>query len=107
MGCQPVMKYCIPMPITLDAIQYSDRPLGRVKEKKAIISGISQSIIVWLVDCRGSVDGVMVIFCWSQVETNTSTGITTLDGSGSDRSIHRKLALNGAAVYIGNTGIQA
>ena len=82
----------------LEATQYSDRPLGRVKEKKAIISGISHSIIIWLVDCRGSVDGVMVIFCWSQVETKTSTGMTTLLGSGSERSIQRKVALSGAAV---------
>ena len=49
----------------------------------------------------------MVIFCWSQVETKTNTGMTTLEGSGSERSIHRKLALSGAAVYMGNTGIQA
>ncbi len=92
------MKYWIPIPITLEAIQYSERPLGRVKEKNAIISGISHSIIIWFVDCLGSVDGVMVIFCCSQVETKTSTGMTTLVGSGSDRSIHRKAALNGAAV---------
>ena len=50
MGCHPVMKYWIPMPMTLEATQYNDRPLGRVKEKKAIISGISHSIIIWLVD---------------------------------------------------------
>ena len=84
--------------MTLEAIQYRDSPLGRVNEKNAIISGISHSIIIWFVDCRGSVDGVMVIFCWSQVETKTSTGMMTLDGSGSDRSIHRKVALSGAAV---------
>ena len=95
------------MPMTFDAIQYRDSPLGRVKEKNAIISGINQSIIIWLVDCRGSVEGVIVIFCWSQVETKTSTGITTLVGSGSDRSIHRNDAPNGAAVYIGKKGIQA
>ena len=40
----------------------------------------------------------MVIFCWSQVETKTSTGTITLEGSGSERSIQRKLALSGAAV---------
>jgi len=34
------------MPMTLEAIQYSDKPLGSVKEKKAIISGISHSIII-------------------------------------------------------------
>ena len=82
----------------MEAIQYKDRPLGRVNEKNAIINGISHSIIIWLVDCRGSVDGVIVIFCWSQVDTNTSTGMMTLVGSGSERSIHRKEALSGAAV---------
>ena len=98
MGCHPVMKYWIPIPITLEAIQYRDRPLGNVKEKNAIINGISHNIIIWLVDWRGSVDGVMVIFCWSHVETKTSTGMTILVGSGSERSIQRKAALMGAAV---------
>ena len=37
------------MPITLDATQYSERPLGKVKEKNAIINGISHNIIIWLV----------------------------------------------------------
>ena len=50
MGCHPVMKYWIPIPITFDAIQYSDSPLGSVKEKNAIIRGISHSIIIWFVD---------------------------------------------------------
>ena len=36
--------------MTFDAIQYKDSPLGRVNEKKAIINGISHSIIIWLVD---------------------------------------------------------
>jgi hypothetical protein len=44
------MKYWIPMPMTLDATQYRDKPLGSVNEKKAIISGINHSIIIWLVD---------------------------------------------------------
>ena len=49
MGCQPVMKYWIPIPITLDATQYNDSPLGSVNEKNAIISGMSHSIIIWFV----------------------------------------------------------
>ena len=69
-----------------------------MKEKKAIINGIIQSIIVWLVLWRGSAEGVMVIFCWSQVETKTSTGMIRLVGSGSARSSQRKVALRGAAV---------
>jgi hypothetical protein len=83
--------------MTLDAIQYRARPLGRVKVKKAIIRGISQSIIIWLLLCRGSADGVIVIFCWSQVDTKTRTGKTSFDGSGSAKSSQRNSGFNGAA----------
>ncbi len=94
------------MPIMLDVIQYRDRPLGSVNEKNAIIRGISQSIIAWLPDCRGSVDGCIVIFCWTQVETKTSTGKINLEGSDSARSNHRKRESMGAAANIGAAGIQ-
>jgi len=94
------------MPITLDVIQYRARPLGSVNEKNAIISGINQSIIAWLPDCLGSLDGCMVIFCWTQVVAKTVTGMITFVGSGTDRSSHRKFAFNGAAEKMGATGIQ-
>ena len=94
------------MPIPFDVTQYRARPLGRVNEKNAIISGISQSIIAWFPDCRGSLDGCMVIFCWTQVETKTSTGMISLVGSGSARSNQRKVEFKGAAANIGATGIQ-
>ena len=81
------------------------RPLGRVKVKNAIIKGINQSIIAWLPDCRGSVDGIMVIFCWTQVDTKTSTGMIRLLGSDSARSSHRKPGSRGGAEYIGARGI--
>ena len=81
----------------MDVIQYSDRPLGSVNEKNAIIRGISQSIIIWLLLCRGSADGVIVIFCWSQVDTKTRTGKTSFDGSGSAKSSQRNSGFNGAA----------
>ena len=90
----------------MDVIQYSDRPLGSVNEKNAIIRGISQSIIAWLPDCRGSADGSMVIFCWTQVDANTSTGKISLVGSDSARSNHRKRESKGAAVKMGANGIQ-
>ncbi len=56
-------------------------------------------------DCRGSVDGVMVIFCWTQVDAKTSTGII---GSLAflARSSHRKPESKGAAVKMGATGTQ-
>jgi len=60
-------------------------------------SGIIQSIMVWLPICLGSVAGVMVIFCWTQLETNTKTGMITLVGSGSAKSSHKNSGFRGAA----------
>ena len=94
------------MPITLDVVQYRDRPLGRVNEKNAIIKGIIQSIIAWLPDCLGSLDGCMVIFCWTQVDTKTSTGIIMLVGSDWARSNQRNFESRGAAENTCATGIQ-
>jgi|TARA_B100000809_G_scaffold123055_1_gene121065 hypothetical protein len=94
------------MPITLDVTQYKAKPLGSVNEKNAIIRGISQSIIAWLPDCLGSEDGCMVIFCWTQVDAKTITGMMMLVGSDAERSSHRKFAFSGAAVNMGATGIQ-
>ena len=68
--------------------------------------GIIHSIMVWLDCCRGSGDGVMVIFCWTQVEAATRMGRMTGEGSGSPRLSHRKLSLNGAAEWIGTKSIQ-
>ena len=102
-----VTKYCTATPMTFDTIQYIESPLGNCREKKAIIIGIIQSIMGWFDCCRGSVDGLTVNFCWTQVETNTSAGITTRVGSGSDRSnTPRKVALRGTTECIGKMGIQ-
>ena len=100
------MKYCMARPITFDVIQYNDSPLGKLKENTAINRGIIHSIIAWLPCCLASVAGAMVIFCWSQVETNTSTGMIKLVGSVSARSSHKNLGSKGAAENMGNTGIQ-
>lgn len=81
----------------LETTQYKASPLGKVKEKKAMSSGIIHSIMFWLVCCRGSAWGSMVIFCWTQLVTNTSTGMTTLVGSGLERSSQKKPAPSGAA----------
>jgi len=58
-----VTKYCTATPMTFDTIQYIESPLGNWREKKAIIIGIIQSIMVWFDCCRGSVDGLTVNFC--------------------------------------------
>ena len=91
------MKYCIATPITLDTTQYRERPLGKVSEKKAIISGIIHSIIIWLDCCLGSGDGIIVIFCWTQVVMKTKAGIIRFVGSGSAKSSQRNPGSSGAA----------
>ena len=103
-----VTRYCMPTPITLDTIQYMDSPIGNWTEKKAIIIGIIQSIIVWFDCCFGSVDGLTVNFCWTQVETNTNPGISTIaiDSGLEPKSKPMKEAFNGAAECTGTTGIQ-
>ncbi len=94
------------MPMILETIQYRDSPTGKLKEKKAISSGIIHSIMVWLPCCLGSAAGVMVIFCWIQVETNTSSGMRNSEPGPSARLIPKNLASNGAAAYMGKMGIQ-
>ena len=96
-GSQPVTNPWIIIPTRLETIQYIANPASKLNVKKPNISGIIHSIMVWLPCCRGSAAGIMVIFCWTQVEVNTSTGMITLVGSGSARSSHRKLESRGAA----------
>ena len=92
------MKYCIPTPTIFETIQYIARPVGKLNENTAINSGIIHSIMVWFPWLLASVAGVMVIFCWTHEETNTSTGIkTTVTPVGlSAKSMPKKLALSGA-----------
>ena len=93
------MKYCIPTPTIFETIQYIAKPVGKLKENTAINSGIIHSIMVWLPCCLASVAGLMVIFCWTQEETNTRTGMmTTVAWVGlSAKSMPRKLEFSGAA----------
>ena len=41
-----VTRNCMATPMTFETIQYMDSPMGNCTEKKAIIIGIIQSIIV-------------------------------------------------------------
>jgi hypothetical protein len=96
-GPQPVMKYWMVMPIRLEIIQYKGSPLGQPREKTPRKRGIIHSIMVWVDCCLGSMEGVMVIFCCTQVDAATSTGKMNMVGSGSARLIQRKLGFRGAA----------
>ncbi len=93
------MKYCIPTPTTFETTQYIANPVGKLKENTAINSGIIHSIMVWFPCCLASIAGVIVIFCWTQEDTKTRTGImTTVAPTGlSAKSTPRKLASSGAA----------
>ena len=75
-------------------VQYSAKPLGKVNAKKASIRGIIQSIMLLVEACLGSVLGMVVIFCCTQVETPTNKGKIDV-GSGLARSNHRKLLFRG------------
>ena len=100
-GPHPTMKYWMAIPIRLETIQYKGNPLGHCREKTPRNIGIIHSIMVWLDCCFGSIEGVMVIFCWTQVEAATSTGNINLVGSGSARFMPRNSLLRGAASWIG------
>lgn len=58
-----MMKYWMSTPATLDTVQYTARPLGKVRVMNPSMMGIIHNIILLVWACRGSADGVMVIFC--------------------------------------------
>ena len=66
-----------------------------MKEKNANISGIIQSIMLLVDCCLGSTEGMVVIFCWAQVDIPTSTGKIIGEGSGLARFNQRKSLFNG------------
>ena len=62
--------------------------------KNPNISGIIHSIIRLVDACLASIDGIVVIFCISHIETPTRIGRTGV-GSGSAKSNHRNALFNG------------
>ncbi len=96
--------------MTLDTVQYRDRPIGNVKEKKPSIIGIINSIIFWLACCLGSAEGVVVIFCCTQVEAATNNGMMNSGVPGlaprSMLSMPKKLLFNGTAEWMDTNPIQ-
>ena len=76
----------------METIQYKGRPLGQPREKTPRNNGIIHNIMFWLDCCLGSMEGVMVIFCWTQVDAATNTGKMKLVGSGSARLNQRNLS---------------
>ena len=77
----------------METIQYSARPLGKVVVKKPNIIGIIQSIMRFVCACRGSAEGMVVVFCIRNMDTPTRMGRAM--GSGSARFSHRKALLMG------------
>ena len=81
--------------MALEIVQYRARPLGKVRDRKASISGIIHSMVLAVDCCLGSVLGGVVVFCSAHVDTPTRTGMMMFVGSGLARSMPRKLAFNG------------
>lgn len=71
---QPLTKYCITMPMMLDITQYSASPLGKLRVKKANISGMSHCNMLFMDCCLGSAVGMTDIFCIIHIEAATRTG---------------------------------
>ena len=63
--------------------------------KKPNITGIIHKSILLVEACCSETDGMVVIFCMTNMETPTRTGIIILVGSGKARSIQRKLPFSG------------
>ena len=78
-------------PTTLETTQYSAKPLGKLSVKKPNMAGIIQSIMRLVDAWRSSAVGMVVIFCMTHMDAPTRMGITNGVGSGSAKSIHRKL----------------
>ena len=73
---QPVMKYCVIMPIRLDTNQNSARPLGKLIVKKPNISGIIHVSMLFMDCCLGSELGIVDIFCSTHMLAATSMAMT-------------------------------
>ena len=74
--------------------------------KNPNMMGIIQSIIRLVDACRGSAEGVMVIFCVSHIDAPTSTGSRKFTGGGwactkSTRSMPRNPLSNGTCARAG------
>ena len=63
--------------------------------KKPNITGIIHSIILLVESCCGELEGIVVIFCITNIDTPTRIGMTIFVGSGTARSIQRKLPFKG------------
>ena len=90
--------------MTLDTVQYRDRPMGNVNEKNPSIMGIIYSIMFWLACCLASAEGWVVIFCCTQVEAATNNGMMNIGVLGlaprSMLSMPKKLLFKGTAEWI-------
>lgn len=98
-GSQPVTNPCMAMPTTFEITQYSAKPLGKLSVKKPNIAGIIQSIMRLVDAWRSSAVGIVVIFCITNMDAPTRTGMTNGDGSATAKSIHRKRLSSGITLW--------
>ena len=83
----------------MEITQYSAKPLGKLSVKKPNIAGIIQSIMRLVDAWRSSAVGIVVIFCITNMDAPTKTGITNGDGSGRAKSIHRNRLSSGMTLW--------
>lgn len=98
----------ITIPTMLDTIQYRASPASKLRVKTPNMPGMSHSIMRLVCSCCGVVEGMVVIFCMTNMETPTRTG--RRKGSGlaleySARSSPRNLPSRGTASWtMGSQG---
>lgn len=64
----------MPTRIRLEKRMYTASPAGNWNAKNANMIGIIHSIIMFVCCCFGSGVGIVVIFCWTHMDTPTSNG---------------------------------
>ncbi len=80
-----------------EATQYTASPEGKASVQNPNITGIIQFIMLVVDCCLGSRLGVAAIFWTTHMLPPTNRGMMIGLGSGSPRSIHRKVPLSGTA----------
>jgi hypothetical protein len=66
--------------------------------KNPNITGIIHNIIRFVESWVGDVEGIVVIFCITNIDTPTNTGRTIFVGSGTAKSSPKKSPFNGTAL---------
>ncbi len=100
----PVTLYCKNMLTTLDPIQYTARPLGKLRVQNPNMIGSIHDIMLLMEFCRGSVLCWVVIFWTTYIDPPTSSGMRSsapppVSAGVSPRSIPRNVLFRGIVSF--------